>query len=219
MPCSGGSKHSERMHKELLVKIGEIAQRTKAIKVFSSESRVEISAKGGCEGFTKRIRGSLVGGLRKAANTLRMLKAIKISLPAVFVLCMLFLVAGGVAQLTNWRVISSTGNVMSVGVGIYWDDQCVGGVSSINWGVIEPGSSKNVTIYVRNEGNAAVTLSLNTTNWSPAKAPDYMAVSWDYGGQTINPNEVTRVTLTFSVVPNVEGITNYSFDVVIYAVT
>jgi hypothetical protein len=120
------------------------------------------------------------------------------------------------AALRN-QTISNVGSVMTIGVGVYWDQAATNPVSSINWGTIEPGSNVNRTVYIRNEGNAAATLSMVTSNWNPANASSYMALSWDYGGQTLAVNEVRQVKLTLSISPSIDGITNFSFDITIAA--
>jgi hypothetical protein len=111
--------------------------------------------------------------------------------------------------------LSSVGTVKAVGVGVYWDSGCSQAVSSIDWGLADPGSVKNVTFYVKNEGNAPVTLSLQTSNWNPAEAADYISLSWDYGGQAIGVNQVVAVTLSLSISSNIQGITTFSFDIVV----
>ena len=111
--------------------------------------------------------------------------------------------------------LSSVGTVKAVGVGVYWDSVCSQAVSSIDWGLADPGSVKNVTVYVKNDGNAPMTLSLQTINWNPAEAADYISLSWDYGGQAIGVNQVVAVTLLLSISSNIQGITTFSFDVVI----
>jgi hypothetical protein len=120
------------------------------------------------------------------------------------------------AALRN-QTISNVGSVMTIGVGVYWDQAATNPVSSINWGTIEPGSNVNKTVYIRNEGNAAATLSMATSNWNPANASSYMALSWNYGGQTLAVNEVKQVKLTLSISPSIAGITNFSFDITIAA--
>ena len=119
-------------------------------------------------------------------------------------------------------VIPSGGSVNivtppGVDVGVYWDSGCSSLVSSIDWGAIEPGSSKDVMVYIRNEGDAAVMLSMDTVNWIPSDASSYLSLSWDYGGQSVNPDEVVQATLTLDVSPSIEGITSFSFDIVITA--
>jgi hypothetical protein len=111
--------------------------------------------------------------------------------------------------------LSSVGTVKALGVGIYWDNACSQTVSSIDWGLAEPGAVKNVTVYMRNEGNAPITLSLQTVNWNPANATDYISLSWNYGGQAIGQNQVLAVTLSLSISSNIQGITTFSFDIVV----
>ena len=111
--------------------------------------------------------------------------------------------------------LQSVGTVKAVGVGVYWDSGCSQAVSSIDWGLADPGSVRNVTVYVKNEGNAPITLSLQTVNWNPAEAADYISLSWDYGGQAIGVNQVVAVTLSLSISSNIQGITTFSFDVVV----
>jgi hypothetical protein len=114
--------------------------------------------------------------------------------------------------------LRSVGNIKALGVGVYWDSGCSQPASSIDWGTVEPGAVKNVTVYIRNEGNAPITLSLQTSNWNPSNAADYISLSWNYNGQTINANQVIAVTLSLSISTNIQGITSFSFDIAISAV-
>lgn len=120
------------------------------------------------------------------------------------------------ATQTN-KTISNAGSVKAIGVGVYWDQACTNPVSSISWGVLDPGSSVNKTVYIKNTGNNAATLSLAASNWSPSNASDYMNLSWDYNEQPISVNAVIQVKLTLSVLSNISGITNFSFDITIIA--
>jgi len=113
--------------------------------------------------------------------------------------------------------ISNQGTLKAVGVGVYWDSGLTNKVSSIDWGILEPGSNVNKTVYIRNEGNAAAKLSLATSNWSPANASSYMTLKWDYGGQTINVGQVIQVKFTLSVLSSIAGIPSFSFDITITA--
>ncbi len=113
------------------------------------------------------------------------------------------------------RTVSNAGTVEAVGVGVYWDNECTSVLYSVDWGVLEPGASKNVTFYIRNELSSVSTLSMYTSNWSPSNASDYLTLSWDYGGQAINPDEVIQVTFTLSVDASIVGITSFSFDITI----
>lgn len=111
--------------------------------------------------------------------------------------------------------IRGQGTVKAVGVGVFWESNCTNTVSFIDWGIVEPGSLNNVTVYVRNEGNVAANISLATENWNPSNASDYLSLSWNYDGRQLNPLEVVQVTLTLRVSSSVQGITSFSFDITV----
>ena len=121
------------------------------------------------------------------------------------------------SAIMNNKTVSSSGSVKGVGVGVYWNQACTNVTSSISWGMLDPGSNVNKTIYIRNEGNTAATLSMTTSNWNPTSASSYMTLSWNYGGQTLSVNQVVQVKLTLAVSSSVTGITNFSFDITITA--
>jgi len=123
--------------------------------------------------------------------------------------------ASGFVQ-SSVRIVGR-GTVKTVGVGVFWDSNCTSAVSFIDWGMVEPGSMNNVTVYVRNEGNVAARISLATENWNPSNASDYLALSWNYDSRQLNPLEVVHVTLTLTVSSSVQGITSFSFDIIISA--
>lgn len=113
------------------------------------------------------------------------------------------------------KTVSNSGTITAVGVGVYQDSGCTKALSSIDWGMLEPGSSNDKTCYIRNEGNSISTLSMSTSNWSPSTASNYMTLSWNYGGQSINPNAVIQVMFTLTVSATINGITSFSFDITI----
>ena len=113
--------------------------------------------------------------------------------------------------------VPSVGTVKAIGAGVYWDSGCTIPVSSIGWGIIEPNETKNSDpVYIKNEGNADITLTMETENWIPSEASDHISLSWDYiEGTTISPDGVVTVTFTLSVSSSIEGITSFSFDIII----
>jgi hypothetical protein len=115
------------------------------------------------------------------------------------------------------KTLSNTGAIQAVGVGVYSDQACTSPVSAISWGTISPGSNVNKTVYIRNEGNSAATLSMTTSNWSPANASNYITLKWNYGGQTLAVNQVVQVMFTLSVSSSITGITSFSFTITITA--
>jgi hypothetical protein len=119
------------------------------------------------------------------------------------------------AALSSSKSLQSYGTVKTVNVGVYWNSGCTNATSTVNWGVLSPGKSSNVTLYVRNEGSTTVRLSLSTQNWSPVNAPDYLGMSWNRETQSVAVGTVVAAVLTISVSSNITGITNFSFDIVI----
>jgi hypothetical protein len=115
----------------------------------------------------------------------------------------------------NSNTVSSVGTIKGIGVGIYSEYACTNRVTSINWGVLEPGANKTITLYVRNEGNAVATLSQTTQNWNPTAASSYLTLRWNYAGQTLSVNQILQVKLTLILSSTVTGITNFGFDIVI----
>ena len=142
---------------------------------------------------------------------------VEVSLALVFT-ALLAGILGTVSSLvqTN-RTISSAGSIKGIGVGIYWNSACTNRTSSINWGLTDPGSNKTVTVFVRNEGNTAATLSKATGNWNPSTASSYLSLNWDYTGQTLSVNQVLQVKLTLTVSKTISGITSFGFDITIIA--
>lgn len=117
------------------------------------------------------------------------------------------------AQLS--KTVSSIGFVKTVGIEMYSDVGLKNSVSSIDWGSIAPGSTKNVIVYIRNEGDSAVNLIMNSSNWTPSNASTYMTLTWNYLGQSINAGTTIQVTFSLSVMADIQGITNFSFDIII----
>ena len=113
-------------------------------------------------------------------------------------------------------VLSSTGMLRSVGFRVYQESSS--NVSSIDWGILTPGSEEKVTVLIRNEGNTEITLHLATENWNPESAEKYIALSWDYDGDPISPEEVIETTLGLCISESIEGITHFTFDIVIKAI-
>jgi len=111
--------------------------------------------------------------------------------------------------------IQSRGTVKTLGVGIYWDEACSLPVSFLDWGIVEPNAQRNMTFFVRNEGNVPGIVSLSAVNWDPPSASGYMTLSWDYLGKILEPGEVILVTLTLFISPDIQGVITFNFETVI----
>jgi hypothetical protein len=112
------------------------------------------------------------------------------------------------------KTISSSGAVTAINVGVYSDSGCTSQLTSIDWGTISPGNSANRTIYLKNTGNAQITLSMTETNWNPANADGPITLTWNRESATLDVGQVTTATLTLSLADDISGITNFTFDII-----
>ena len=103
----------------------------------------------------------------------------------------------------------------TIEIDIYRDAACTKLINSINWGEVEVGGSVDKDIYVKNNGDQRVYLSLLTQNWTPSEAADDMQLLWDYDDSRINPDEEMKITLTLAVSSNIQSIDTFTFDIVL----
>ncbi len=116
------------------------------------------------------------------------------------------------------KTLSSTGSIQiqtSVDLGVYSDAGCTTPLTTLSWGTLQPGGSQNLVCYFRNEGNMPVTLTMQTSNWSPAGADTYLGLSWNYDSTLIDVDVVVQITFTLTVSPDIEGITTFGFDITV----
>lgn len=113
--------------------------------------------------------------------------------------------------------IQAYGSIKTVGVEAYWDIGCSDRVTDIDWGLIEPGSQVETMFYVKNQGNAPITLSLNVNSWNPSEAQNHLNLTWDYSGSPIDPSASIPVFITLAVSQDITGITAFSFQIIISA--
>ena len=108
--------------------------------------------------------------------------------------------------------------IKGIGTGIYWDQACLNKTLLINWGTIAAGSSNSLTVYVRNEGNSAVSLLLGASEWVPSSASSYISLNWNYTNQALKTNEVIPLELMLTVSPTIDGITDFKYLTTITAI-
>jgi hypothetical protein len=139
----------------------------------------------------------------------------------IFATIMLAVLGVGIAAavtvfglLSNSRTLQSSGTVTAVNIGVYWNSGCTNATSTIGWGMLSPGESKNVTVYLRNEGNVALRSNLTVQNWVPTGSSSYIGLVWNRENQTVAVGSVVTAVLTLSVSPSITGITDFSFDIV-----
>lgn len=146
------------------------------------------------------------------AKIMAMKKSATLTLMAVVAVAVVAAALVSAALVTS-RTVSSTGSVKAVGVGVYWDSACTNQTSSFSWGVVAPGSTASVTLYVKNNGTVPVTLTASFGNWNPASAAGYFTPGWNCTNYVLGTGLVVAAVLTLAVSQSITGVTNFSFDV------
>jgi hypothetical protein len=105
--------------------------------------------------------------------------------------------------------------VPSSNLDIYADSACINALNTISWGLVPAGANSTLTAYIKNTGTTPTTLSLATSAWSPTNATNYITVSWDKQGATLNAGQSIAATITLTVSPSIIGITTFSNTITI----
>jgi hypothetical protein len=113
------------------------------------------------------------------------------------------------------RELPSNDAVNELGIETYWDSKCTRRVSSIDWGSLEPGTSKTVALFIKNKGKTPVTLSHYVANCEPFEIANWLTLVWDYTGQSIEFKEAVQVVFDLYVSENAEPMETFSFDIII----
>jgi hypothetical protein len=119
------------------------------------------------------------------------------------------------ASLVANQTVPNAGAVTSIAVNVYWDAGCTNTTSSIDWGYVDPGESKNLMIYLKNPGGTSEVLSMSTGNWSSSPAQSKISVSWNRQGYALARGAVVSGVLTLSVDPTISDVTEFTFDMTI----
>ena len=82
-------------------------------------------------------------------------------------------------------------------------------------GTVAPGASSNMTIYIRNLGNAAVVLNTTVTSWSPIEASSCLTCTWNREGFTLKPKSKVQAVLVLSVLDGTVDVNDLSFVTII----
>ena len=127
----------------------------------------------------------------------------------------LFLTIAASGVLVSSQTIPNSGVITSANIGLYSDSSGTQSISSISWGTVTPGNIITRTLYVKNTGNIPLTLSMTKTNWIPTSANGPITLLWDRDSTLLNVNQVVAATLTLSVSSSTNGITTFSFNIII----
>lgn len=139
----------------------------------------------------------------------------------VLALAVASIVVGALAALVAVQTVPNSGNinvVASVGIGVYSNSNCTTVLSSISWGNLTPGGSAAQTIYVQNQGNTNVTLTMTAGTWNPASVSSYLTLSWNIAtNYVLAPSLSVPAVLNLTVSSSVSSSTSFSFDMNITA--
>jgi len=113
------------------------------------------------------------------------------------------------------KTVPGRGLIKDSNLGVYVDQACTSPVESFQWGLLEPSATANQTVYIRNEGNSNISMAMTLSNWNPTNASNCINLNWNYTGQTLEVNQVIQVRFTLFIRENVQGITDFSFDITI----
>jgi hypothetical protein len=117
--------------------------------------------------------------------------------------------------LSSQKNISTTGQISTIGVEVYSDANATIPCSSINWGTLNPGGTANQTVYIKNPGNTAETLSMTTSGWNPPSATSVLSLIWDKQGTSLGAGSVVAATFTLTVASDTGDVSSFSFNILV----
>ncbi|MEM2281442.1 MAG: hypothetical protein QXZ68_05580 [Candidatus Bathyarchaeia archaeon] len=121
------------------------------------------------------------------------------------------------AIIASHYYIHNSGYIRTIGLEVYKDHECTQPCTSIDWGTLCPGETAPYVVYAKLLGNTPATLSMTYGNWTPPEAQNYITLSWNYTGNTLNPGDVLPIEFTLSVAENITGIEQFEFYITITA--
>jgi hypothetical protein len=119
------------------------------------------------------------------------------------------------AVLSGSQNVDLDGTITAVNVQIYSDAACTQPISTIHVGALNPGSTFTKSIYVKNNGNIPVTLTMTTNNWNPTSASSYLTLSWNRQNYVLNQGLSREAILTLTVASDTGELENFSFSATI----
>ena len=90
----------------------------------------------------------------------------------VILLLLLFVTFG-----TGFFIQLTSAGIITIDIGLYWDEECTNPVFSIDFGVLARGQSGNVTFWLRSHSTEKGTLSWGSENFNPSS--DGISECWE----------------------------------------
>ena len=115
------------------------------------------------------------------------------------------------------RTITNIATIRTVGVSVWQDDDCTISLSSWMWGSLEPGGSVLKTMYIKNDGNTIVTMSMTTDAWLPANSANYITLTWTAEETVIAVNSIIEANVIMTISSSIvgTGITDFTFNLIV----
>ena len=125
------------------------------------------------------------------------------------------LTATSIGLLSVTEEVAFEGTITTLNVGLFLDQQCTQNCESMSWGGIYAGESASKTIYVKNTGDATITLSMTMTDWIPESADGPISMTWNRENYTLEPQETIQAALTLTISENANNISNFGYKMLI----
>jgi hypothetical protein len=117
------------------------------------------------------------------------------------------------AILSTNQTVPLNGTINAVNLAVYSDSACTQTVTTLNVGTLNPGANATQTVYIKNTGNIAETLTMTTNNWTPSGAGSSLTLTWNRQNTVLNAGASIQATLTLTAASNTGSITTFSCDV------
>lgn len=115
------------------------------------------------------------------------------------------------------RTIEKSFAVESVNVGVFWDSEATSAVTSVEWGTLQPGTTRRVRVFVRNiEAAGSCHLYVWAQDWTPPQAASCVQLLWDGDGEPVEPGQTVEVLLMLRIEPYARGIEDFSFTILFW---
>jgi hypothetical protein len=103
--------------------------------------------------------------------------------------------------------------ITTVNLGVYTDSACTQTATALNVGALNPGATTTQTVYIKNTGNVAETLTMTTNNWNPTGAGTTLTLSWNRQNTVLNAGTSIQATIKLTAASNTGTLTTFSCDV------
>lgn len=113
----------------------------------------------------------------------------------------------------SWIDISPPEPILKID--LFSDPECKIPLSSIEWGEIEVGGLSTTSVYVQNNGDVDVFISLHSENWNPNELVNFMNLVWDYDMTPLKSGEIRLLTLNLEINLDCPSIEDFRFDIII----